>query len=63
MNLLAKLGACVLIGACIMVGVRAVEWTIDKPETRIIICVPSDSGDLQICRDAYKLLNSKVRMV
>ena len=46
----ALLALFLLLGFVLMVGQRAAEWSIQKPETRVIVCMADELGTVEICR-------------
>lgn len=56
---LISLVAYMVIGAAIMVGIRAAEWLIPQPETRVIICTYDDMGETE-CKAAADLMRAKL---
>jgi uncharacterized protein (DUF486 family) len=45
----------ILIGVLVMLGMRAVEWTIPAPSTRIVFCMYEDGGH---CKTLQELKES-----
>ena len=43
-------------GALMQLGIRAVEWIVPKPETRIVVCLASDLGEIEVCRSAASMI-------
>ena len=47
-----------VIGASLMLGIRAVEWLVPEPPSRIIVCMASDLGKRE-CRNLEELMQAK----
>lgn len=52
---------CILIGVGFLVGVgiRAGEWLIPKPETRVLICQAGAAGKAVVCQRLDEMLKAK----
>ena len=46
-----------LIGAIIVAGMRAAEWLIPEPESRVLICFPSDTEKFRGCRSLADMID------
>lgn len=43
-------------GAIVIIGVRAAEWIIPAPETRVIVCMAEDMDKVDTCVDLKELV-------
>lgn len=55
METLKYIGLFLLAGAVMTVGMRAVEWLIPQPESRIFVCMASDVGEIEVCEQLEQL--------
>ncbi len=44
------------LGVLVGTGVRAAEWAIPAPETRVIVCTVDDFDHVETCTSAAELL-------
>jgi hypothetical protein len=51
-----ELAYWVMLGALVVVGMRAAEWLIPKPETRLIVCLAEDVDKSRACRTLDELM-------
>lgn len=49
----------VIAGMLAALGWRAIEWSIPKPETRVLVCMADETGDVEICRTLDELTKEK----
>ena len=49
----------VLAGCLVAVGNRVGEWTIPKPETRVLVCLADKTGTVEVCKRLDELKNPK----
>lgn len=47
-----------IIGFIIGAGMRAAEWIIPKPETRVVVCM-ADDLDVVACKSLNSLVNAE----
>lgn len=52
----------VLLGVCVMSGIRLVEWAVPRPATKILVCMASDTGDVEVCKSLEELRKHGVQM-
>lgn len=52
----ALLALFLLLGFVLMVGQRAAEWSIQKPETRVLVCMADEIGTVEVCRSLDDLV-------
>ena len=45
----------IALGVIVMAGVRIAEWLIPAPEMKIVICLASDIGEVEICNSLADL--------
>jgi hypothetical protein len=51
-----ELAVWVAVGALVVVGMRAAEWLIPKPETRLIVCFAEDVDNSRTCKTLDELI-------
>lgn len=54
-----KAAAFAGIGFALLVGIRAAEWLIPSPDTRIVVCFASDIGKVETCSYLSELRAAK----
>lgn len=51
-----KGAALIAVGALLLTGIRLAEWTIPRPDTRIVVCLASDIGEIDECTQLSELM-------
>lgn len=44
------------IGALVVAGMRAADWVIPKPESRVVMCFANELDQVEICRNLKELM-------
>lgn len=53
---LTAVAQIIAIGALVMIGIRAAEWVIPGPATRVVICFANELDQVEICLDVKEII-------